>query len=220
MGTNGKNTKVISPVKLAHVVLRTRAEMYPKIVDFYKTFLGGTASYENEFLSFITYDDEHHRIALAAIPELGPKDGKTSGLEVRTPFLSELTVCLTSLSTSPSPSPRCRISSARTPSARSWASSHLVRQPRPDAQHLLPRPGRQQPRDAGRRVRRRRDGDGVSAEAGVRRESHRRRLRPGGDHQEARERRERRVDPEEAEYRSKRSDERTVSKVVYQRNGG
>lgn len=81
MGTNGKNTKVISPVKLAHVVLRTRAEMYPKIVDFYKTFLGGTASYENEFLSFITYDDEHHRIALAAIPELGPKDGKTSGLE-------------------------------------------------------------------------------------------------------------------------------------------
>jgi len=32
-------------------------------------------------LAFITYDEEHHRIALVAIPGLKPKDPGTSGLE-------------------------------------------------------------------------------------------------------------------------------------------
>ena len=65
--------KVISPVKLAHVVLRTSPEA------FYKTFFGGHAFYENAMLS--TYDYEHHRIAVAALPGLKPKDRQTSGLE-------------------------------------------------------------------------------------------------------------------------------------------
>lgn len=73
---------VISPKKLAHIVLRTRAEQFKIMKEFYKSFLGGHASYENDFLSFITYDDEHHRLAIAALPDLGPKDSKTSGLEV------------------------------------------------------------------------------------------------------------------------------------------
>ncbi|KAH7058919.1 Glyoxalase/Bleomycin resistance protein/Dihydroxybiphenyl dioxygenase [Macrophomina phaseolina] len=81
MEKHGKPTKIISPVKLAHVVLRTRPEMFKQMVDFYKTFLGADASYENDTLSFLTYDDEHHRIALAAVPGLGPKDAQTSGLE-------------------------------------------------------------------------------------------------------------------------------------------
>ena len=73
---------VTSPRKLAHVVLKTSAESFKTMCDFYKTFLGGHASFENTFLSFITYDDEHHRIAIAAVPGLGPKDTKTAGLEV------------------------------------------------------------------------------------------------------------------------------------------
>src|SRR5262249_9668315 len=32
-------------------------------------------------LSFITYDDEHHRVAIVALPGLKPKDRQTSGLE-------------------------------------------------------------------------------------------------------------------------------------------
>lgn len=64
--------KVISPVKLAHVVLRTSLEAFPKMMAFYKTFLGGHAFYENSMLSF-TYDYEHHRIAVAALPGLKSK---------------------------------------------------------------------------------------------------------------------------------------------------
>ncbi len=58
--------KVTPPKKLAHVVLRT--PRYKEMVEFYKTFLGAEATYENDFLAFLTYDEEHHRIAIAAIP--------------------------------------------------------------------------------------------------------------------------------------------------------
>ncbi len=51
------------------------------MVAFYKAFLGGKASFENDMLSFMTYDDEHHRVALVALPGLKPKDSQTSGLE-------------------------------------------------------------------------------------------------------------------------------------------
>jgi catechol-2,3-dioxygenase len=71
--------KVLSPSKMAHVVLRTG--QYEKMREFYKAFLGGQASYENDFISFITYDDEHHRIALIAVPGTGPKIRTSAGLE-------------------------------------------------------------------------------------------------------------------------------------------
>jgi catechol-2,3-dioxygenase len=70
----------VRPIKLAHVVLRTANK--PAMAAFYKDFLGGHASHENELLSFITYDDEHHRIAIAQLPFLKPKDKTTCGLEV------------------------------------------------------------------------------------------------------------------------------------------
>jgi len=73
------SSKVISPSKLAHIVLRT--SRFEEMVEFYKTFLGATATYENAFLSFLTYDDEHHRIAIASFPGTGPKQPTSSGLE-------------------------------------------------------------------------------------------------------------------------------------------
>ncbi|KAF2804611.1 Glyoxalase/Bleomycin resistance protein/Dihydroxybiphenyl dioxygenase [Mytilinidion resinicola] len=76
-----KSAKVVSPIRLAHVVLRTTPDKFKIMTDFYKTFLGGEASYENEFLSFITYDEEHHRLAIGAIPGTGPKNQRTCGLE-------------------------------------------------------------------------------------------------------------------------------------------
>jgi len=71
--------KVVSPIRLAHVVLRTNN--FKPMVDFYKTFLGGEASYENDFLSFITYDEEHHRLAIGMVPGTGLKNQRTCGLE-------------------------------------------------------------------------------------------------------------------------------------------
>ncbi|RVX75622.1 hypothetical protein B0A52_00975 [Exophiala mesophila] len=70
---------VKSPSYLAHVVLRT-ANLKP-MVDFYKTFLGAHVSFENDFISFLTYDEEHHRIAMVAIPGTAPKNPQSCGLE-------------------------------------------------------------------------------------------------------------------------------------------
>lgn len=70
---------VTSPSMLAHVVLRTGN--LAKMADFYTTFLGGTVTHGNDFLSFITYDEEHHRIALIAMPDTAPKIPTSAGLE-------------------------------------------------------------------------------------------------------------------------------------------
>jgi catechol-2,3-dioxygenase len=72
-------SKVKSPSALAHVVLRTAN--YQPMVDFYTTFLGGYITHGNPFISFITYDEEHHRIAILKVPGTGPKQHKSSGLE-------------------------------------------------------------------------------------------------------------------------------------------
>lgn len=72
-------SKVLSPTGLAHVVLRT-ANFKP-MVAFYKAFLGAHASHENDLLAFLTYDDEHHRIAVARVPGTTPRVPGSSGLE-------------------------------------------------------------------------------------------------------------------------------------------
>ncbi|KAI1813404.1 Glyoxalase/Bleomycin resistance protein/Dihydroxybiphenyl dioxygenase [Poronia punctata] len=72
------NNKVLSPRSMAHVVLKT-----PKLKPmsaYYKTFLGAHASFERDHLAFLTYDEEHHRIALAEIPGLNPKDKESAGM--------------------------------------------------------------------------------------------------------------------------------------------
>lgn len=71
--------QVLQPIKLAHVVLRTRNSKRQR--DFYLAFLGGRVQYENDSLCFITYDDEHHRLALVNIPELPDKVRNSAGLE-------------------------------------------------------------------------------------------------------------------------------------------
>ncbi|OCK73313.1 putative biphenyl-2,3-diol 1,2-dioxygenase III [Lepidopterella palustris CBS 459.81] len=79
MPTKRSIPQVTSPSKLAHIVLRT-TDLAP-MASFYKTFLGGHATHENDFISFITYDDEHHRIAILASPLTTPKVQGSAGLE-------------------------------------------------------------------------------------------------------------------------------------------
>ncbi|PVH68971.1 putative biphenyl-2,3-diol 1,2-dioxygenase III [Cadophora sp. DSE1049] len=79
MNSVPEKSKVLSPIALAHVVLRTNN--FSRMNKFYKTFLGGHAAYENEIMSFLTYDEEHHRIALVQVPDLGAKTRLTCGLE-------------------------------------------------------------------------------------------------------------------------------------------
>jgi catechol 2,3-dioxygenase-like lactoylglutathione lyase family enzyme len=60
----------VSPSKLAHIVLRT--PNFDKMRIFYKHFLNAHAAYEDEFVAFLRYDDEHHRVAIVNMPFLGP----------------------------------------------------------------------------------------------------------------------------------------------------
>ena len=76
---NATSDRVVSPSKLAHVVLRTNN--LQEMVTYYTTFLGGQVIYENEMLAFISYDEEHHRIAILGAPGTQPKQKTSCGLE-------------------------------------------------------------------------------------------------------------------------------------------
>lgn len=69
---------VISPVKLAHFVLRT--SRYDELVNWYKTVFGAHAAFENEMLTFLTYDEEHHRFAILRMPGLGEQPAGIAGV--------------------------------------------------------------------------------------------------------------------------------------------
>lgn len=74
-----KASKAISPAKLAHVVLRS--PRYAETVQWYKTLLVARTAYANDGLTFLTYDDEHHRIAVMNIPVLIDRPGGTAGVD-------------------------------------------------------------------------------------------------------------------------------------------
>ena len=63
------------PSKLAHVVFQTNR--MKEMRDWYCSVLGGHVIYENPHLSFVTYDDEHHRVAFLDFGPLAPRDIET-----------------------------------------------------------------------------------------------------------------------------------------------
>ena len=69
---------VISPQRLAHVVLRS--SQLPALVDWYTTVLGATVAFSDGNLAFLAYDDEHHRIAVLNIPGLQRQPDGTTGM--------------------------------------------------------------------------------------------------------------------------------------------
>ena len=77
--TNGNSAHPASPAKLSHAVLRTTR--LKEMVEWYKTVLNAEVLYQNDFLVFMTYDEEHHRIALAQVPGLVPKPKGCPGLD-------------------------------------------------------------------------------------------------------------------------------------------
>jgi catechol-2,3-dioxygenase len=64
--------------KLAHVVLQTG--QLPVMRDWYLKVLDAHVVYENEFLSFMTFDEEHHRMGLAQLPFPVERTPMTVGL--------------------------------------------------------------------------------------------------------------------------------------------
>jgi catechol 2,3-dioxygenase-like lactoylglutathione lyase family enzyme len=75
---NGASKKIV-PAKFAHAVLRTNK--FKQMVDWYKTVLQANIVFENQMLAFMTYDDEHHRVAIAALPGIEDRTPRSAGLD-------------------------------------------------------------------------------------------------------------------------------------------
>ena len=68
----------ISPARLAHVVLRS--SQFQALVDWYLTVLNAKIAFSDGNLAFLTYDEEHHRIAVLNIPGLQPQTAGVAGV--------------------------------------------------------------------------------------------------------------------------------------------
>jgi catechol 2,3-dioxygenase-like lactoylglutathione lyase family enzyme len=68
----------IKPAQIAHFVIYT--SRFIEAVAWYKAMLNCTATFENDNLAFLTYDDEHHRVAIAAIPGLAEQPKQTASI--------------------------------------------------------------------------------------------------------------------------------------------
>ncbi|KAK8094774.1 hypothetical protein PG997_001459 [Apiospora hydei] len=63
MSPDNRTPKPVAPTALCHIM-----------IDFYLTALNATISHQTPTLCFLTYDHEHHRLALIADDNVSPKD--------------------------------------------------------------------------------------------------------------------------------------------------
>ena len=69
----------IAPAKMAHVVLRTNR--YDEMIAWWKTVLELEPLHANPFITFLTFDDEHHRVAILCAPDLKDKVPNAVGVD-------------------------------------------------------------------------------------------------------------------------------------------
>ena len=76
--TRTLESRPIAPSLFAHFVLRS--SNMAGLVDWYSTVLDMHVVKHNDYITFLTYDDEHHRLAVVNIPGLHKADDKSWGL--------------------------------------------------------------------------------------------------------------------------------------------
>jgi len=69
----------VRPCKFAHIVLTT--PNLPRARQWYLNLFDARVAYENDKVCFLTYDDEHHRIGLIAMPNLVERPPNSFGFE-------------------------------------------------------------------------------------------------------------------------------------------
>lgn len=69
---------IVSPSKLAHFVLRT--SRFADMIAWYKYVLNAVPAFESDALAFLSYDDEHHRVAILHIPGLSEQSEGVAGV--------------------------------------------------------------------------------------------------------------------------------------------
>lgn len=72
MTDENRNTspRPAAPRALAHVVYRTRR--FAEMLDWYGTVFGARVQHQNPAMSFMTFDDEHHRFAFLDLSVVDP----------------------------------------------------------------------------------------------------------------------------------------------------
>ena len=70
---------LIRPARFAHFVLRTRK--LEESIAWYETVVGMEIVHRNEFLAFLSYDEEHHRLALVVTPQEAEAPPGAAGLD-------------------------------------------------------------------------------------------------------------------------------------------
>ena len=73
-----KASQRISPQKFAHVVLKTAN--FDAVIAWYATVLQARVAFRNDFIAFLTYDDEHHRVAVINNPGSPAPDPAAAGV--------------------------------------------------------------------------------------------------------------------------------------------
>ncbi|KAF2788430.1 NACHT-domain-containing protein [Melanomma pulvis-pyrius CBS 109.77] len=87
------NPAVTPPSALAHVVLTTT--QLAAMRDFYCTFLGAHVVFSTPYGTFLTYDAEHHRLAILSLPATTPRVPDAAGLQHIAFTFPSLTALLT-----------------------------------------------------------------------------------------------------------------------------
>jgi len=67
------------PAYMAHYVIRTNR--YDEVVSWHKAFFQADVVFSNDFITFLAFDDEHHRIAIGRLPGLTDHDPQASGID-------------------------------------------------------------------------------------------------------------------------------------------
>ncbi len=70
----------IRPIRFAHLVLMVRD--IERAIDWYRTVVGMEIAHHAGKIAFMTYDDEHHRIAFVELPEdAPPRESGSPGID-------------------------------------------------------------------------------------------------------------------------------------------
>ena len=60
----------IAPIRMSHVVINTHPDNYETMVNWYLKVFEAEVAYANDDVAFLGFDEEHHRIAIAAVPHV------------------------------------------------------------------------------------------------------------------------------------------------------
>lgn len=69
---------MVAPRQLAHVVLKSGQK--DVMTEWYRVVLCAKVQHEDAVASFLTFDEEHHRVAIAQMDNAEPPRSRTSGL--------------------------------------------------------------------------------------------------------------------------------------------